>query len=90
MVAAVVATGVEIPWHGGLVRTVAATPVPLVRRADHPANKPKGNQLGELARDICHRIFCSIQAASRTEQGAGFAESVIPRDVHDGTEQVAR
>jgi hypothetical protein len=24
----------------------------------------ESNQLGELGRDICHRIFCSVQAAS--------------------------
>lgn len=31
------------------------------------AIKLGGNQLGELGRDICHRIFCSAQAASRAE-----------------------
>src|SRR5947207_952922 len=47
------------------------------------------DQFGELARDICHRIFCSVQAASRAEQRADFAESFICRVVHDGNEQVA-
>src|SRR5438067_12631745 len=28
----------------------------------------EGDQFGELARDICLRIFCSVQAASRAEQ----------------------
>jgi hypothetical protein len=49
----------------------------------------RGDQFGELARDICHRIFCSVQAASRAEQRADFAESFICRVVHDGNEQVA-
>lgn len=25
---------------------------------------PKSNQLGKLGRDVCHRLFCSAQAAS--------------------------
>ena len=29
----------------------------------------KRDQLGELGRDVCHRLFCSAQAASRAEQG---------------------
>src|SRR5438105_8713209 len=32
----------------------------------------EGDQFGELARDICHRIFCSVQAASRAEQSRGL------------------
>ena len=31
------------------------------------------NQFGELGRDICHRIFCCVQAASRAEQRTDFA-----------------
>ena len=50
----------------------------------------KGDQLGELGRDVCHRRFCSAQAASRAEQGTDIAESFIRRVVHDGDEQVAR
>jgi hypothetical protein len=42
-----------------------------------PAIKLEGDQLGELGRDVCHRIFCSTQAASRAEQGADFAESLV-------------
>ena len=55
-----------------------------------PAIELGGNQLGELGRDICHRIFCSAQATSRSEQGADFAESFIRRFVHDRNEQVTR
>jgi hypothetical protein len=51
---------------------------------------PDGDQLGELGRDICHRIFCSAQAASRAEQRADFAESFVRRTVHDGNEQITR
>lgn len=60
-------------------------------RLFHPAicGKLDGNQLGELARDICQRIFRSAQSASRAEQRADFAESFIRRVVHDGNEQVA-
>ena len=50
----------------------------------------EGDQLGELGRDVCHRLFCSAQAASRGEQGADFAESFIRRVVHDGNELVTR
>ena len=50
----------------------------------------RGNQLSELGRDICHRIICSVQAASRTEQRADIAESFIRRAMHDGNEQVTR
>ncbi len=45
-------------------------------------------QFGELRRDVCHRIFCSTQAASRAEQGADFAESFVRRAMHDGDQQV--
>jgi hypothetical protein len=55
-----------------------------------PAIELQGDQLGELGRDVCHRIFCSTQAASRAEQGTDFAESFIRRVVHDGNEQVTR
>jgi hypothetical protein len=54
------------------------------------AIKLVSDELGELGRDICHRIFCSVQAASRAEQRADFAESVIRRVVHDGNEPVTR
>ncbi len=49
-----------------------------------------GDQLGELGRDVCHRIFCSTQAASRAEQRTDFAESFVRRAMHDGDEQVTR
>ena len=49
-----------------------------------------GNQLGDLGRDVRHWIFCSVQAASRGEQGADIAESFIRRVVHDGNELVTR
>ena len=55
-----------------------------------PAIKLECDQLGELGRDVCHRIFCSTQAASRAEQGADFAESFVRRVVHNGDEQVTR
>jgi hypothetical protein len=55
-----------------------------------PAIKLEGNQLGELGCDVCHRLFCSAQAATRAEQGADFAESFIRRVVHDGNELVTR
>ena len=43
-----------------------------------------GDQLGELGCDDCHRIFLSIQAVSRGEHGADFAESFVSRAVHHG------
>ena len=55
-----------------------------------PATELEGDQLGELGRDVCHRIFSSTQAASRAEQGADFAESFVCRVVHNGDEQVTR
>ena len=55
-----------------------------------PAIELEGDQLGEFGRDVCHRIFCSTQAASRAEQRADFAESFVRRVVHDGNEQVTR
>ena len=59
------------------------------RKAGPPAQlELGGDQLGELGRDLCHRIFCSTQAASRAEQGTDFAESFVCRVVHDGNEQV--
>jgi hypothetical protein len=48
----------------------------------------EGDQLGELGRDVCHRIFCSAQAGSRAEQGADFAESFVRRLMHNGDELV--
>lgn len=54
------------------------------------AIKLEGNQLGELGRDVCHRLFCSAKAASRAEQRADLAESFIRRVMHDGNEQVTR
>lgn len=50
----------------------------------------EGNQLGELGRNIFHGIFCRAQAASRAEQRADFAKSLIRRAVHYGNEQVTR
>lgn len=41
-------------------------------------------QLGDLHCDVRHRVFCSVQAASRTEQGADLPESLKGRLVHDG------
>src|SRR6185369_14477490 len=52
--------------------------------------KLEGDQLRELGRDVCHRLFCSAQATSRAEQGTDFAESFIRRAVHDGNEQITR
>jgi hypothetical protein len=49
----------------------------------------EGDQFGELARDICHRIFCSVQAASRAEQRADFAESFTGINVRGDGETVA-
>ena len=43
----------------------------------------RGDQLGELGRDVCHRIFRSTQAGSRAEQGAYFAESLVRRAVDE-------
>src|SRR5436190_3617771 len=45
----------------------------------------EGDQFGELARDICHRIFCSVQAASRAQQRAHFAESLYVVSCTTGT-----
>ena len=55
-----------------------------------PAIELEGDQLGELGRDVCHRIFCSTHAASRAEQRADIAESFVRRAVHNGDEQVPR
>ena len=55
-----------------------------------PAMELRGDQLGELGRNVCHRLFHSAQTASRAEQGANFAESFICRAVHDWNEQVTR
>ncbi len=49
-----------------------------------------GDQLGELGRDVGHRHFCSVQAVSRGEHGADFAESYVRRVMHDGNELVTR
>jgi len=49
-----------------------------------------GDQLDELGRDVCHRVFSSTQVASRAEQGADIAESFVCRAVHDGDEEVTR
>jgi hypothetical protein len=56
----------------------------------NPSDGLEGDQLGELGRDVCHRIFCSTQAASRAEQGADIAESFVRRVVHNGDELVTR
>ena len=32
-----------------------------------PVIELESDQLGELGRDVCHRLFCSAQAASRAE-----------------------
>src|SRR5579863_5098717 len=48
------------------------------------------NQLSELGRDICHRIFCGAQAASRAEKGTDFTERFIRRLMHNGNEPVTR
>jgi hypothetical protein len=55
-----------------------------------PAIELKGDQLGELGRDFCHSIFSSIQAGSRSEHGADFAESFVRCTVHNGNELVTR
>ena len=62
----------------------------LMRDPADPGTALEGDQLGELGRDVCHRLFCSAQAGSRGEQGADFAESFIRRVVHDGNEPVTR
>ena len=76
----------------------AARWVPPRRRPDRlcdagpatPAIELDGDQLGELGRDVCHRIFRSTQTASRTEHGADIAESFVRRVVHNGDELVTR
>ena len=81
----------------GRGRPISAVPPPR-RRPDRvcdvgagtPTIELEGDQLGELGRDVCHRLFCGAQAASRAKQGADFAESFIRRVVHDGNEQVTR
>lgn len=49
----------------------------------------EGNQLGDFARDIGHRIFRGIQAASRSEEGTDVSEGFVRRPVHYWNEQVA-
>lgn len=74
-------------------KLVASFQVPsmsLYSRLISAAAELEGDQLGELGRDVCHWRFCGVQAASRAEQGADFAESFIRRVVHDGNEQVTR
>jgi hypothetical protein len=63
---------------GGLTENMSGARLSLLDR----------DQFGELRRDVCHRIFCSTQAASRAEQGADFAESFVRRAMHDGDQQV--
>jgi hypothetical protein len=55
-----------------------------------PALQLDGDQLGELGRDVGHRHFCSVQAVSRGEHGADFAERFVRRVMHDGNELVTR
>jgi hypothetical protein len=69
---------------GGNIRVFHATRPPT------SATELGGDQLSKLGRDVCHRLIFSVQAASRAEQGADFAESFIRRAVHDGNEQVTR
>jgi hypothetical protein len=78
-----------------LIHTLEILPAPKpdCSRVDSISSQPatlaiklEGEQLGELGRDVCHRIFCSTQAASRAEQGADFAESFVCRAMHDGDE----
>jgi hypothetical protein len=55
------------------------------RRAHRLAHADlQGDHLGELGRDFCHRIFCSIQASSRGEQRADFTEGFVSRAVNNG------
>jgi|GEM_PF-1729169 len=49
-----------------------------------------GDQLGELGRDVCHRIPCRTQVASRAEQRADFTEGFIRRIVHNRNKLVSR
>lgn len=82
----------------GLYRGAAARCVPPRRRPDRlcdvgpatPAIELDGDQLGELGRDVGHRIFCGTQAGSRAEQRADFAESFVRRLVHNRDELVTR
>ena len=48
------------------------------------------DEFSEFGRDVCHRVFCRTQAATRAEQGADFAESFVGRIVYDGDEHVTR
>ncbi len=63
---------------------------PVLDRTGSPAIELEGDQLGELGRDVCHRLFCGAQAAPRGEHGANFAESFIRRLVHNGNETLTR
>jgi hypothetical protein len=82
---------VEVQWRSGRWLPPRRRPGPLgdVGPAT-PAIELEGDQLRELGRDVCHRIFCSTQAASRAQQGADFAESFVRRVVHNGDELVTR
>ena len=42
----------------------------VVRHEARSSRLGRGDQLGDLGRDVCHRRLCSAQAASRAEQGA--------------------
>lgn len=48
------------------------------------------DQLGDFGGDVCHRIFCNAQAASRAQQGADLSESLVRRSVHNRDELTAR
>jgi len=50
----------------------------------------ESDQLGELGRDVGHQHFCSVEAVSRGEHGADFAESFVRRVMYDGNKLVTR
>jgi hypothetical protein len=65
-------------------------PDAAVKETANMAVTLKGDQLGELGRDVRHRLFYRAQAASRGEQGADFAEIFKRRVVHDWNQPLTR
>ena len=42
------------------------------------------DQLSKFSRNVCHQVIFGVEAVSRGEHGADFAESVVRRAVYDG------
>ncbi len=72
-----------------LIQAVRFSVDSISSQAATPITELRGDQFGELDRDVWHRILSRTQAASGGEHRTDFPKSLVRRAMHNGYEPVS-